>query len=45
MHAHRRVKMSWRSPIKPMLPGGVICFPINAPGMGRVKLFDSVGYS
>ena len=25
--------------------GRVICFPINAPGMGRFKLFDLVGYS
>ena len=25
--------------------GGVILFPINAPGMGRFKLFDLVGYS
>ena len=25
--------------------GGVIFFPINAPGMGRFKLFDLVGYS
>ena len=26
-------------------PGGVIFFPINAPGMGRFKLFDLLGYS
>ena len=26
-------------------PGSVIIFPINAPGMGRFKLFDLVGYS
>ena len=26
-------------------PVGVIFFPINAPGMGRFKLFDLVGYS
>ena len=25
--------------------GSVIFFPINAPGMGRFKLFDLVGYS
>ena len=25
--------------------GRVIFFPINAPGMGRFKLFDLVGYS
>ena len=25
--------------------GCVIFFPINAPGMGRFKLFDLVGYS
>ena len=24
--------------------GSVIFFPINAPGMGRFKLFDLVGY-
>ena len=27
------------------VPGGVIFFPINAPGMGHFKLFDLVGYS
>ena len=27
------------------LPGGVIVVPINAPDMGRFKLFDLVGYS
>ena len=27
------------------IPGRVIFFPINAPGMGRFKLFDLVGYS
>ena len=26
-------------------PEGVIVFPINAPGMGRFKLFNLVGYS
>ena len=31
--------------VKPSRPGGVIFFPINAPGMGRFKLFDLVGYS
>ena len=25
--------------------GRSIFFPINAPGMGRLKLFDVVGYS
>ena len=29
----------------PTFPGSVICFPINAPGMGRFKLFNLVGYS
>ena len=29
----------------PPVSGRVIFFPINAPGMGRFKLFDLVGYS
>ena len=28
-----------------LAPARVIFFPINAPGMGRFKLFDLVGYS
>ena len=34
------------SSASPGVPGArVIFFPINAPGMGRFKLFNLVGYS
>ena len=28
-----------------VVPAGVICFPINAPGMGSFQLLNLVGYS